>query len=85
MGLNRPVRFVNRDPPMDAYKTTWAKILDMELYGLISRGFFTSISRDVYQLTGLRGITMEQFFAENDKHFNSEFSSHPPPAAKASI
>ncbi|KAJ3361393.1 hypothetical protein HDU91_003939 [Kappamyces sp. JEL0680] len=80
MGLGRPVRFVNRDPPMDAYKTTWAKILDMELYGLIKRGFFTSVSSDVYTLTGQKGITMEQFFAENEQYFNGDSLS-----AKASL
>ena len=72
MGLNRPVRFVNRDPPMEAYKTTWAKILDMELYGLIAKGFFTSASPEVFQLTGMKGVTLEQFFAEHEEFFNSE-------------
>ena len=75
MGLNRPVRFVNRDPPMDAYKTTWSKILDMELYGLIAKGFFTAASPDVFALTGMKGITLEQFFAEHEGFFNSEIAS----------
>jgi hypothetical protein len=41
------------------------------LYGLIAKGFFTSFSKDFYGLTGERGITIEQFFKENEEFFNS--------------
>ena len=72
MGLNRPVRFVNKvSSNLHNGSDTWAKILDLELYHLIARGFFTTVSPDVERLTGKKGETLEQFFKENIEFFNA--------------
>ncbi|KAI8892117.1 hypothetical protein BC833DRAFT_626143 [Globomyces pollinis-pini] len=69
-GLDRPVRFINRSV-VTSKSPTWASFLDQELYALIAKGFFTSVSKDVEILTGIKGITLQDFFKENRELFNS--------------
>lgn len=69
LGLQRPVRFSNK--LSGRRELTWERILDLDLYALISKGFFTSVSNDVYRLLGRKGIPLIQFFTENRGVFNS--------------
>jgi hypothetical protein len=76
MGLQRPVRYVNKvSPNLHSGVNNWARILDIELYHLISKGFFTAVSPDVEQLTGKKGITLETFFSESANVFNQGYIS----------
>lgn len=68
-GLERPVKFVNKSP-LTAAGPSWAKFLDLELYSLIAKGFFTSVSNDMVQLTGRKAISLEDFFKEHKDEFN---------------
>lgn len=73
-GLERPVKFVNKPPPTTT-GPSWAKFLDLELYSLIAKGFFTSVSNDMLLLTGKKAISLEDFFKEHKAEFNQLSSS----------
>ncbi|KAJ3320408.1 hypothetical protein HDV06_005331 [Boothiomyces sp. JEL0866] len=73
-GLERPVKFVNKPPPTTS-GPSWAKFLDLELYSLIAKGFFTSVSNDMVLLTGKKATSLEDFFKEHKAEFNQLNSS----------
>lgn len=78
LGLSRPVRFLNctkseaKDAMLRADTPTWVLNGFMELFDLIAKGFFATVSPDVAQLTYYKGITVEEFFRRNRDLFNSE-------------
>lgn len=77
LGLKIPVGFTNcnvfeareimtiRSSP----KSKWAIQGFMEIYELISRGFFAHVSPDVAKLNFFKGITCEEFFTDNRDYF----------------
>jgi uncharacterized protein YbjT (DUF2867 family) len=71
-GLNKPVRFSNRvSKHLTGDSSSLDRFLDLELYALISKGFFKTLSNDVEKLTGFKGISIQNFFMENQQEFGN--------------
>ena len=77
LGLGRPVRYRNcsKEEAKTHFQTTpqsqWAAKGSMEIYELISKGFFSVLSSDVALLMFHKGLTVEEYFKNNHVLFNT--------------
>ncbi|KAI8914630.1 hypothetical protein EDD86DRAFT_199747 [Gorgonomyces haynaldii] len=82
MGLDRPVKFLNctkneaKKSMLNSNSPAWVVNGFMELYELVSKGFFATVSPDLANLTFFKGLTVEEYFRENKTLFSSDSSAN---------
>ena len=55
---------------------SWARTLDLELYSVIASGFFATVSTDFQQITGKKGLRIQDFFTENNALFDGKLTNN---------